>query len=69
MTKPGGLNLTRKFRYVHHSSYSIVIILVLSNLAYAKVDGVPSCWVPPEKQRTLSVFQLTVGGCILFICM
>ncbi|KAF9875407.1 prenyl cysteine carboxyl [Colletotrichum karsti] len=70
LTKPSGLKTTGIYRYVQHPSYTGVVILVLCNLMlYARMDGVMSCWVSPERHRALQgmeLISLAVGGCMFF---
>ncbi|OLN83393.1 hypothetical protein CCHL11_03157 [Colletotrichum chlorophyti] len=70
LTKPDQLKTTGIYHYVQHPSYTGVMVLVLSNVALlARLDGVLSCWVPPDIHRVLRAFEwfLAPAACSVFL--
>ncbi|GJC86148.1 hypothetical protein ColLi_08986 [Colletotrichum liriopes] len=70
LSKPDQLKTTGIYAYVQHPSYTGVMVLVLSNVALlARLDGVLSCWVPPEMHRSLRAVEWVLGpaACSVFL--
>ncbi|KAJ3530754.1 hypothetical protein NM208_g9183 [Fusarium decemcellulare] len=49
LKEPDRLTTTGIYRYVQHPSYTAIFLLIICNISLlARVDGILSCWIPPQ---------------------
>jgi protein-S-isoprenylcysteine O-methyltransferase Ste14 len=70
LTEPDRLTTTGIYRYLQHPSYTGLVVLIVCNVALlGRMDGVLSCWIPPQWYQVLRTLEWALAPVGLSVLM